>query len=153
MNLQMSFLVEALVAVQHVTLITFPWLLADFWLFSLPRPLVLTQTLSAIEHALTLRISCFGGVAVCLACIAFIKVSTSVAKLTLVVSVGSEVDRLQSVTYVVSLKIGFDWTGDALSDLTRWLSTANAFRGSPTVARRCDSVVPGNDTAGERLVE
>ena len=50
---------------------------------------------------------------------AFIKVSTSVAKLMLALSIGSDVERLHSVVYDALLNSGCDCTGDALSDLTR----------------------------------
>ena len=54
---------------------------------------------------------------------ALIRVSTSVAKLAPLPSVGSEVDRFNSVPYDGSAYMWFDCAGDVPSDLTFGLNT------------------------------
>jgi hypothetical protein len=74
---------------------------------------------------------------------AFISVSTSVAKLMPLISTGSEVDLLHSVVYAVWLNRGFDCTGEALSDLTTCVpSRVYAERTSRTAGSEWESVGP-----------
>ena len=61
------------------------------------------------------------------------RVSTSVAKLMLLASEGSELERLHSIGYDASSKMGLDCMGEAPSDLTMGRSAMNALRVSRTV--------------------
>ena len=70
----------------------------------------------------TLLASCGCELSGCLAWIAFIKVSTSVAKFVLPTT-GSEREYSSSVPYAVEWYDGVDWRGEAVADFEMCLST------------------------------
>ena len=93
MDLKVRLLVEALVAVGNGALVSLSWLLRNLDCLLLLD--VSTKTVQGRPSGLTFG-SDAGGDVVCLAWMALMRVSTSVAKEALLPSVGSDVERLRS---------------------------------------------------------